>query len=1166
MSWLDEELKKENKTKGSWLDDELVAPTKSSSWLDTELNTLPKGIEPVKVKPQLHEGEYINKEGLIVPPSPFEMPAEKTPLNQSRYNIVGQNMLPRYKEDAPLAAVGKDVVNYGLGTAGRVVGALGQAGMQLVSNVGNVVQGKQLDFSEKTLKKDILPKQYGQLVDNLAAKGAAGQLASGFIQGAVEGGLDPGTWVGGLGVLDDAARAGLVGKSAKLGTTENVLSLSKNQSKLNIPLSKQSATKGYLNAERNAAKRVNTPDVIYGKETGSPQQLSLPAPAKQNPFTQVKYSTTRIPTPDMKPAIDNPLLDSMRKNLGLGLTPGEISRKTGADAINLMRKTLDLGGTRQVGEGFASSKMFPLAKKPQQTLFSDNMVSHPYIATRNELPKSTLKPAALNSNAINQPVQKAAQNTAIAKVEVKSSAPVKADIQDLVRNSDSWKDKGGVLGPLKLQRETWDRNIIDIAGKEDGEKIRKALFEPVHDNEAVRIRWMNEERDKIRKLNLNSEESALVQRYGEGKLLDEELQTLTKNPERIKSAVKVFGEFYNKVLPMANEALIRNGYKSVGKLGNYFPHFDGSDPLLKALGIKLDVTDLPTDINGLTHQFKPGKNWFGNFLKREGDQTTFDAVQGADRYIEGISKVIYHTDDIKNLRDFTRALRMKSLPEGIQERVHQILNDTTLSMNEREALANEIISEGRTHLSNAVADLDEYTNVLAGKKDLADRSAERSMGRQMYNITNAVMNNVGKNLVAINPASWLTNFIPLTQALATTNKKAVLRSLNETMRNIVKNDEFINKSTFLTNRIGSNILDKGVSEKASDVLAAPFKWIDNFTSQVVTRSKYLENVEKGMKPNDAMKHADRWASNIMGDRSLGAQPTLFNQRNPIKRAFTQFQLEVNNQLSFLFKDMPREYAGNKKMLGSAIGQLMIYGWLYNNLYEKTIGRRPALDPIGIAFDFGKDLVNPNLKKGQALTNLGENALNSLPFTGTAFGGRIPVGSAFENIGKGLKGVYDVATGNKDLKTGLPQAGYDVAKGASHIVLPFGAGQIFKTAEGISAVNSGGKYSTNAQGEKSLQYPIAKSLGNYVKGGLFGKSALPETQEYYNNNRRALSPSQTQAYETSGDPETYKALMRKREIDSLKEQITKVMKDKDMDPEKKQKKVEELYGKLMMLNQ
>jgi hypothetical protein len=224
---------------------------------------------------------------------------------------------------------------------------------------------------------------------------------------------------------------------------------------------------------------------------------------------------------------------------------------------------------------------------------------------------------------------------------------------------------------------------------------------------------------------------------------------------------------------------------------------------------------------------------------------------------------------------------------------------------------------------------------------------------------------------------------------------------------------------------------------------------------------------------------------------------------------------VNNQLSFIFKDMPREYLKettpqNKTMLASALGQLALYGWLYNELYEKATGRRPALDPIGTALNFKEDL--QNLKGSEAGINLGKNIANQLPFTSTFTGGRIPIGTPISALGKAAKGTYEVAVGERDAKTGLAQAGKDLAKGAAYIVPPFGGGQAIKTIEGLSAVNQGGVYKTNAQGEKSLQYPIENTTKNKVQAAIFGKSSLVETRAFYDNKVKALGAEQTKAYE------------------------------------------------------
>ena len=210
----------------------------------------------------------------------------KTPLDSSRYNIFGSSILPRYKEDKPLAAIGKDTLNYGLGTVGRIFGAPQQAIMQADRAAINAATGNKQDFSQMSFGKDIL----GQKNDNFATMAAATLL-------------DPTTYIGG-GILDDMARAGQFGKGAVKGTTENLIATTVGNQKAlkGIPIKPQEATRTYLKTEkniaRNGAKNTKTPDVINAGQIGQPTQLALPAPAKREPFTQVKYSTMRKPVQD----------------------------------------------------------------------------------------------------------------------------------------------------------------------------------------------------------------------------------------------------------------------------------------------------------------------------------------------------------------------------------------------------------------------------------------------------------------------------------------------------------------------------------------------------------------------------------------------------------------------------------------------------------------------------------------------------------------------------------------------------------------------------------------------------------------------------------------------------------------------------------------------------
>ena len=96
-------------------------------------------------------------------------------------------------------------------------------------------------------------------------------------------------------------------------------------------------------------------------------------------------------------------------------------------------------------------------------------------------------------------------------------------------------------------------------------------------------------------------------------------------------------------------------------------------------------------------------------------------------------------------------------------------------------------------------------------------------------------------------------------------------------------------------------MDK-VSEKAGILMEV----VDGFTTGSVVRARYYQNLQRGMSEISAMQEADQFASGVMADRSKGSTPTLFAAQAPWVKLFTQFQLEVNNTLSWVFKDLYQE--------------------------------------------------------------------------------------------------------------------------------------------------------------------------------------------------------------------------------------------------------------------
>ena len=145
-------------------------------------------------------------------------------------------------------------------------------------------------------------------------------------------------------------------------------------------------------------------------------------------------------------------------------------------------------------------------------------------------------------------------------------------------------------------------------------------------------------------------------------------------------------------------------------------------------------------------------------------------------------------------------------------------------------------------------------------------------------------NRVAANMVAVNPGSWLTNFIPITQASAECSTGSLVRAARETAKAYYKDDGFADTSVFLTNRRGSSPLSMTKLQKLSETLTKPMAYIDDFTSNVVTRAKYYDNIKAGMDASSAMQEADRYAASLMADRSKGALPTVFETQKPADTA------------------------------------------------------------------------------------------------------------------------------------------------------------------------------------------------------------------------------------------------------------------------------------------
>lgn len=698
--------------------------------------------------------------------------------------------------------------------------------------------------------------------------------------------------------------------------------------------------------------------------------------------------------------------------------------------------------------------------------------------------------------------------------------------------------------PGAYSRETMERNSYDIFGKENrqyAETLNEQYFTPVHKAVADRTQYINTVKDRIAKLNLSKHESALVQMMLEGEngaaadyIAAKKIKVTSKLQERVANGVAEFRAIYDDMYNKLCDTLIANGmWDSVpGYLKDYAPHFTVDKPdtklarVLYKFGIKPDSTlNLPTPIAGITDDRNPGKKWFGNLLHRNGELTEFDAVAGFDRYVETAGDVIYLTDSIQNLRTLEDAIRYRLSDDGTRQKINEIRKDRTLDPLERHQQTQDVydknvddtkklLDQKHAGMGGYVANLHEYINNLAGKKARADRGWEEMLGRQMYNVAKNVEGRVAANMIALNPGSWITNFIPLTQAAGEVSTPNLLRAAYDTVKSAIRDDGFTDGSVFLTNREGTQMLDRTLTRKVSDLAGMPMEAIDHFTANIVTRGKYLQNIADGMTVNQAFENADAFASNLMADRSKGAQPTAFNAVNPIRKMFTMFQLEVNNQLSYLAKDLPRAKQ-NKAALAWSYTKIFAGAYLFNQVYHQLTGRDSALDPIGMIVDaFGLDDDDDKDKKKKSgvdiALDLGENIAEQIPFVGGLLGGgRVPISSAFPDFGK-LKEEYENGYDNKRIAL---DAAKSAANSAAYLLLPFGGGAVKKALEGAATVYAGGSYSLDKNGEKILQFPqYGQSPRDWAQAMLFGKSSLKTAQEWADDDYNSLNADETKVFE------------------------------------------------------
>lgn len=679
-------------------------------------------------------------------------------------------------------------------------------------------------------------------------------------------------------------------------------------------------------------------------------------------------------------------------------------------------------------------------------------------------------------------------------------------------------------------------------GYKQGQVLSDLTVNKVAQNESQGTKWLNSFTDrkngllaqisKEYKIKAGSKESAAAQMYAEGFYVNDDNEIIKygdaelakdfpnqKVRENIKALAKDerIRQIYDDTLQRINESRIRNAYPEIPRLDNYFLHFRAMDDTFSRLGLPFNpnyirAKDLPTDLNGVTADLKPGQPYFASQMHRTGKRTSFDLLGGLERYLTSAKNQIYHIDDIQTLR------ALRNYIADTYGQANGLGNLDALSEEEAQERIEQVYG---SHLSTFAKFLNEEANVLAGKTALIDRGLEGIIGRRGITFLDTVNKQVGSNMVGYNVSSSLTNVIPVVQTFAKTNKTDFVKAFSQTMSNRIsslygKNDGFAEDSPVMIRRKGADRFYRTPFQKFGDSGYVLMSAVDSLSTEIIARTKYNEFTRKGMDSQKAHYETDKWVSRLMGDRSLGQMPQLYNSK--MLGLITKFQLEVRNQLDSQFYDTIQEakvsnehiqngLAKNAKTaakVASTFAQLAVAQHLFGSAFESITGYNPAFDIIEVLLktigydddEDSEDTVLDNVEQGFLAL------LEDLPYTSTFTGGRIPMSAALP--------VEEIVTGKDEYGNDKSRV-KTLGEIAPYYALPTGYGQIKKTTKGLSMFDDDLPVTGSYTDSGNLRFPVEDTPKNRLQAGLFGQYASDVARDYFDNERNPLKEKQIQEF-------------------------------------------------------
>lgn len=558
-----------------------------------------------------------------------------------------------------------------------------------------------------------------------------------------------------------------------------------------------------------------------------------------------------------------------------------------------------------------------------------------------------------------------------------------------------FEDKNGKQTALTEKERALTQLVIE--GKAVAELVAASDMKEQLIHAAENLKAGGEMADVSQEFGLHDKEARdLARRYADWLQTQEDLAGTDVDQTKVEHAVEAYRTLYDKFYKAINHFLVAHGYEPIGFIKGYAPHFQPEaesgklEKALKSIGVDLgaEAGSLPASIAGLTKAFKPNKRYNPFFQHRAGKSTEYDVEKGFEKYVDYLSDVLYHTDDIMRVRAAVKYFREEYGPDEISAEISRaeslrfapkeakesflksaglLTNTSDLSYADLSAKMEEYVEglfdsiKKTSKYSDLTVWLDDYANKLAGKQLFSDRDTEREVGRTSLNVGRKLNKMFARANVAGNLSSSLNQTAQLPMIAGEIGPKYVIKAVNDIIAGKTKGD-FADQSDFLTEKNGIDYLTNDKGSKITSALFWPLERMDYLISSIAVRGKYRKELDAGRSPKEAMKAADRWARDIMGTRSKGAAPLTFQSKNLIAQMVNMFQVEALNSWEHVTQDLfgpglkeaeaklGKEEAA--KRLAGIIVATLLGAFLLNRVAEEGYGGTPAqFDVIGLLVGF-----------------------------------------------------------------------------------------------------------------------------------------------------------------------------------------------------------------------